>query len=108
MIFKVKNDELTQWLTEKDKLVHEGRSLSKQIDELEEKRNTCGMQIQKLKDKIIPLAEELVKPHLSEWGMLTTINIDGDEVALEYIDQVEEFIKALKEKQLKESEDSAN
>lgn len=98
MNIKVTNAELKGWLEEKDTLVKEGRKLSEEIEELEAKRNTCGMQIQKLKDKIIPLAEELVAPHLPEFGMLTTINIDEEEIRLDFVDQVEEFTKMLRDK----------
>ena len=97
MHITVKHKELLKWLKEKDKLVKEGRELTKQIEELEAKRNKCGMQIQKFKDKIIPTAEELVKPHLPEFGMLTMINIDGDEVRFDYVDKVEEYIKILRD-----------
>lgn len=97
-----KDDELKGWLEEKDTLVNEGRELSKEIEALEEKRNTCGMKIQKLKDKIIPRGEELIKDSLGEFDVLTTITIDGEEVALEYIDQVEDFKRAVRERKQKE------
>ena len=107
MHITVKHKELLKWLKEKDKLVKEGREITKQIEELEEKRNKCGMQIQKFKDKIIPVAEELVKPHLPEFGMLTMINIDGDQVRLDYVDKVEEYIKVLRE-EVKPNENPTN
>lgn len=107
MHITVKHKELLKWLKEKDKLVKEGRELTKKIEELEEKRNKCGMQIQKFKDKIIPVAEELVKPHLPEFGMLTMINIDGDQVRLDYVDKVEEYIKVLRE-EVKPNENPTN
>lgn len=98
MNIKVKNADLMKWLKAKDTLVTEGREISKQIEDLEAKRNTCGMQIQKFKDKIIPVAEKLVASSLGEFGMLTTITIDKEEIRLDYIDQAEEFIKMLREK----------
>jgi uncharacterized coiled-coil DUF342 family protein len=98
MNIRVTDKDLSKWLSEKDVLVTEGRELSKKIDALEEERNKCGMQIQKIKDKIIPLAESLAKPHFVEFDMLTTINLDGEEVVLEYVNQVAEFEKALREK----------
>lgn len=98
MNIKVKNADLLKNLKAKDELVKEGRALSVQIEELEAKRNKCGMQIQKFKDKIIPVAEKLVASSLGEFGVLTTITIEGDEVRLDYIDQVEEFKKMLLEK----------
>lgn len=110
MNIKVKNADLMKWLKEKDKLVTEGRDLSVKIEELEAKRNKCGMQIQKLKDKIIPISEELVKAHLPEFGMLTTINIDGNEIRLDYVDQIEEYKKYLTEQKNtpNEAKDSTN
>lgn len=105
MIHKVKHDDLLQNLRAKNLLVNTGRDLTKQIDDLETERNKIGMQIQKLKDKIIPVAEELVKPVLGEFDMLVTIHPEKDEqgketgmINLEYIDQVEDFKEALREK----------
>lgn len=98
MNVKVKNADLMKWLKAKDELVQEGRILTKEIEDLEAKRNKCGMQIQKFKDRIIPLSEKLVAPHLGEFGMLTTVTIDKDEVRFDWIDQVTEFKKMLAER----------
>jgi hypothetical protein len=101
----VEHAELLENLNLKDKLVMEGRDLTKQIEDLEEARNKVGLQIQKLKDKIIPVAEELVKPVMEEFDMLTRtfpeVDKDGNQtgkVIMEYIDQVEDFREALREK----------
>jgi len=93
----VVSKELSGLLIIKDNLVKEGRSLSAEIEKLESKRNKCGMQIQKVKDKIIPLAQELIKP-LEEFHMLTQVNLDKKgKIVLSYVDQIEEFKKQLKQ-----------
>jgi len=105
MIHKVKNDDLLKNLREKNLLVNAGRELTKKISDLETERDKIGLQIQKLKDKIIPVAEEMIKPILAEFEMLTTIQPELDEhgretgmINLEYIDQIEDFKEALREK----------
>ena len=105
MIHKVKNDELLGHLRSKNLLVDTGRELTKKISDLETERDKIGLQIQKLKDKIIPVAEEIIKPVLGEFDMLTMIYPEKDEqgketgmVEMEYIDQVEDFRQALREK----------
>lgn len=105
MIHKVKDDDLLKNLREKNLLVNTGRELTKKISDLENDRDKIGLQIQKLKDKIIPVGEELIKPVLGEFDMLITIqpelDKDGREtgmIDLEYIDQVEDFKEALRDK----------
>lgn len=110
---KVQHPELHKLLLEKNKLVQKGRKLTKEIEDLETERNKYGLQIQKLKDQIVPLAEGLIKDKLGEFEMLTMINAvegKGHFVVLEYVDQVEEFKKALTAKKNSEntSENSTN
>lgn len=93
-------------LTKKNVIVQHGRKLTKRIEDLETERNKDGLAIQKLKDKIVPMAEELMAKTLGEFDMVTTINVvegKGHEIEIEYINQVEEFEKHLRAKKAKET-----
>jgi hypothetical protein len=96
-------------LIKKNRIVEHGRKLTKRIEALETERNKDGLAIQKLKDKIVPMAEEVIEKTLGEFDMLTTINIvegKGHEIELEYINQVDEFTKHLREKKAKASNEN--
>lgn len=125
MIHKSNNPELVELLKQRNAKVDEGRALSKQIDDLELERNKIGLQINKIKDKIIPIAEEIMAPILGEFQMVTTTRLTPildaeqkptgefeDVVEIEWIDEVEEFKKILKERdeknaQLKKEDEEA-
>lgn len=73
------NEELKDLIEKKNAVLEEGRELSKQIDVLENERNKKGLKIQKLKDKLIPLAQELAKPLLlNKYEDLETIDLDPE------------------------------
>lgn len=103
---KFKHPELFNLLKKKNTFVTHGRKLSEQIDKLEQARNKDGMQIQKIKDQVVPMMEQLITPYLGDFGMLVGARlVEGSkyEVEIEYIDQVEEFKKSLiaKKKEVK-------
>lgn len=117
MIHKTSNPELVELLKQRNAKVDEGRALSKQIDDLELERNKIGLQINKIKDKIIPIAEEIMSPILGKFQMVTTtrltqiLDAEGkptgefeDVVEIEWIDEVEEFKKILEERDQKNIE----
>lgn len=117
MIHKTNNPELVELLKQRNARVDEGRALSKQIDDLEEERNKIGLQINKIKDKIIPIAEEIMKPLMGEFQMVTTTRLTPildaeekptgqyeDEVQIEWIDEIEEFKKILIERDTKNAQ----
>jgi len=96
----IQNKDLYKLLTDKDKLVNEGREISKQIDDLEKERNKLAMQIQKLKDKVIPIVQKEMEGKLNEYEEISEVKsteVEG-EVEISTYDQVEQFKEFLKEK----------
>lgn len=87
-------------------LVREYRALAielnKAIDEVEKaekERNKTALKIQKIKDKMNPLTQNLVKADLQEFEMIVNVKEGKDEtVDVDVIDQVEQFKEALRKK----------
>lgn len=95
----INNNTLKKLLEEKEELVTQGRALTTDIEKLEKERAKIGMQIQKRKDKIIPLVEKAVKPLLGEYEDIETVTINKDgEVEVKVFNHMEEFKKAYAEK----------
>ncbi len=91
----IKNKKLVGLLKEKDVLVTEGRAISKEIDKLENDRRKVGLQIQKIKDKILPMVDEITKDKMQEFEEITTVNIKSeDEVEISVTNVIEDFMKA--------------
>lgn len=104
---KIIHKELYDLLNQKSKLVEAGRALTKKIDDLETERNKVGLQIQKLKDVIIPLVESIMAKSLGEFEMITTVEVDKEkkhQIIINYIDQIEEYKKAIRERKNSNSE----
>ena len=101
---KIKNDILKKLLEEKDVLVKEGRVLTVQIEKLEQDRAKIGMQIQKKKDKVIPLVEKLKKEGkivLGEYDDIESVSVISGEIEVKIFNHLEEFKKAFAEKNKK-------
>jgi recombinational DNA repair ATPase RecF len=95
----INNNTLKKLLEEKEELVTQGRALTGDIEKLEKERAKIGMQIQKRKDKIIPLVEKAVKPLLGEYEDIETVTINkSGEVEVKVFNHMEEFKKAYAEK----------
>lgn len=101
---KFQNKELYDYLQEKDKLVAEAREKSKQIEDLESERNKIALQVQKIKDKVIPIVEEITEGQLGEWEAIEEVKPteNENEVEVTTFDQVEEYKKFLLEKKNEE------
>jgi hypothetical protein len=85
------NKELGTLLTKKSGFVDEGRAITKQIEELETARRKVGLQIQKLKDKIVPLVAKLTEGKLAEFEEISTVDLKGDEIEIKTFNVVEDF-----------------
>lgn len=92
-MLKIQSKELSSLLAKKNEFVTEGRELSKKIEALESERNKCGLQIQKMKDKIIPLVKKLTDGKLGEFEDITTVETFGSDVVINTYDVVEDFKK---------------
>lgn len=101
----IKNKSLVGLLKEKDVLVTGGRAISKEIEKLENDRRKVGLQIQKLKDKILPMVEKLTKDSLQGFEEITQVDIKNDEeVEISVINVVDEFKKTYIEQKQKATE----
>lgn len=88
--YVIESPKLTNLITEKNTLLEQGRDLTKQIDKLDQERSVLGHKIQKLKDKIIPLAQELGKPFLhDEFEDFGTIDIENGSPIIEVFSHLE-------------------
>lgn len=97
----VTHEEIYKALVEKNEQVKEGRELSEQIEKLEEERNKIGLQIQKLKDRIIPEIEEIIKGiEMSEYEAVGEVRAgeQENEVEIEIFDQIEAYKEFLDDK----------
>jgi DNA anti-recombination protein RmuC len=93
----IQSKELLKLLQSKSTLVDEGRAITKEIEKLETDRRKVGLQIQKMKDKIIPLVKKLTDGKLGEYEEISTVEPKGDEIIVETVDVVEDFKKQYKE-----------
>ena len=96
-MIKLNSKELLKLLQSKSTLVEEGRGITKEIEKLETDRRKVGLQIQKLKDKIIPLVTKLTKDSMAEYEEISTVDIKGDEIEVITVDVVENFKRDYKE-----------
>lgn len=72
------------------------------IEELENKRNKVGLKIQKIKDKIIPITQQIAKPLLEdEFEDFGDVRLENGEVIIEIFSHLEDW-KAARAKKLKE------
>lgn len=94
----INNNTLKKLLEEKEELVKQGRELTVQIEKLEKERAKIGLQIQKKKDKIIPLVDKEVRPNLVEYEDIETVVLEKGEIKVTVFNHLEEFKKAYKEK----------
>jgi len=88
----------------KSGLVDQGRELSKAIEKLENDRRKVGLQIQKLKDKILPLVAKLTIDKLVEFEEISTVDIKGDEIEIKTFNVVDDFKKDYLEAKKKQTE----
>ena len=90
-MIKINHKELGSLLSKKNELVTEGREISKQIEKLETERNKVGLQIQKVKDKLIPLVKKLTEGKLEQFEEITTVEPYGSEIVINTCNVVEDF-----------------
>lgn len=73
-------------------LVEKYESVKKDKEALEEKRNKCGLKIQKKRDKIIPLGQKLMKPFIqNQFEDYDTIRIENGELVATIFNHLEDF-----------------
>lgn len=93
---KIENgDEIKDLIEKKGVIVTKGRELSQQKEEIETELNKCGLQINKLNDKLIPMVEGL-GVELGEFEQIESIKVEEGELVMSIFDQVEEFKNQLR------------
>jgi len=85
----------------KEKLATEVINIGKEIEKLEEKRNKLVLKIERYNGKADPLLKKYLKEdELGEFEKHQRVYLEGDELRLEIIDELEEYkvyIKQAKE-----------
>lgn len=88
-------DEIITMIKNKGDIVVRGRDLNKQIEGLKEELNTCGLDINKINDKLIPLVKE-IPIELGEWEQIQSVEIVDGKLMMTIYDQIEEYKEVLK------------
>lgn len=88
---KIPSKELIELLSKKTVLIDEARGYSKEIETLEETRRKVGLQVQKIKDKVIPLVKKLTDGKLAEFEEITQVDIKDGEIDITVVNVVEDF-----------------
>lgn len=65
-------------------------------EKLERERNKIALKIQKIKDKVIPMIQKSVVPHLKEYDDIEKAEVVDDEVVVTIFNRLEEFKKQFK------------
>ena len=90
----IENKKLKKLIIKKGELVDKGRLLSKEITKLTEERNKLGLEIQKVKDKVLPIITKMSDNiKLGEFEDVGNIEIVNDEVVMTVHNALEEFKK---------------
>ena len=85
-------------IQERGKLIEEGRKMSQDIEDLERRRATIGMKVEKVKVKMTPLVDKLFRQDLTEFEDLQTITVEDGKIVAEVFDWIEEYKKAFRER----------
>jgi multidrug efflux pump subunit AcrB len=67
-------------------------------EELQKELNKKALKIQKIKDRVRPIVNKLVAPHLKEYDEVEQVNIIGnqDEVTVTIVNRLDAFKKSYK------------
>lgn len=105
-----KDDEIYALLKQKDELITQLKSMQAQINSLAEDGKVLAGKIQKIKDEAIPLLEKKKDDlELGEWEIVTSFQIEGDEVSAQITDLVEaEKERILVQREREKNEQSAS
>lgn len=111
--FTIANKEIRKLLTERNKWVIKGRKIDGEMRDIKERfdklaieLNKCALQIDKIKDKLMPVIDKDVTPlaGCAEFEKVNSVEIKDGKLVVEVIDEVEEYIGRLREKKNKKDE----
>lgn len=77
---------------------NEYETLKKQKEDIEIERNKVALKVQKLKDRLIPIAQKLMRPHLGEFEDMESVEIKGEKIEVKVYSHLNDWKKAFKEK----------
>ena len=77
-------------------MVEKHYQLRDKKEKLERERNKVALKIQKIKDKVIPMIQKSVMPHLKEYDDIEKAEVVDDEVVVTTFNRLEEFKKQFK------------
>lgn len=97
----IEHPELKQHLEDKEELIKQAREISAKIEALESDRNKVGLQVQKIKDKVVPIVEALVRPQLGYYEELASVALVDGKIVATTFDHKEEWEKAFAEAKTK-------
>lgn len=115
----IQDEEIKDLIQQKNDLVNEGQKISRKkekyeqkVQDLQNELNQKGHEVQQIKDKVIPLIEERIKPQF-ELGEFEDVSVkmEDGEVYAEKFDHLEEGIEQLKQNlrnQFEQNESSNN
>lgn len=93
------NPRLLEFWLKKDELLKQGKEVTDQIEELENKRNKIALQIQKLKEKIIPLVKKETAPQITdEFEDLNTVDMVDGKLTVTTFSHLENWQEAFRKK----------
>lgn len=85
-----------------DELPNKYEALKKKKEQLENDRNKIGLKIQKYNDKLIPLGQKLMKPHLKdEFEDFDTLRLENGEAVGTIFSHLDDFYKRFRKGQKK-------
>ena len=95
-----KDDKILKLLKEKESLLNGGEKLLKDWKKAEKEIRIKNNKIQKIKDKLMPLVGVYTKDMLKEFEIPISIDLDGDKIKVQIMDQIEAYkITLLKQKE---------
>jgi len=87
----LEHDVLPGLIDEKGEYLKQARDITEKITALEKERMELGFEIQGLKDRIIPLVEELTADMADEFEEVRSVDVKDGKIEVVIVDLIEEF-----------------
>lgn len=99
--YKFDDEELSKLLEEKNDSIKKCRKINTKIETFQNQLNQEGHKVQQLKDKIVPLFNENIKPQieLGEFEDVQTVEKRKGKIVVSVVDRVGEFKEWFKKQQ---------
>lgn len=80
-------------------LIDEHKEFLKEKEQLERERNKIALKVQKTKDRVIPIIQKEVKPHLKEYDDIETATVKDGEVLITTFNHLDDWKRKFKQRQ---------